>query len=112
MPPDAPRPRFFAPLPERGVWSALDLTRSQFFWILAVSVLLFFFVGGALGAHAHESHLWRLAVSYAVIPPAVAWALHQNGKLAWLRWLVGTAALSLIKLVLTALLLVVVGIAA
>lgn len=103
------RARLFAPLPERGIWSPLDLTRNQFVAILAASVLVFFFAGGSLRQHAHESHLWRLSASYLLIPPAVAWAQWRNGKLSWVRWLAAGAVLALIKLVLTAIVLVAVG---
>jgi hypothetical protein len=105
-----PEPRFFAPLPVRGIWTALDLGRGQFLWILGASLVLFAFVGGPLWSHARESHFWRLLISYLVIPPAVAWALWRNGKLRWLRLLVASAVVSAIKLVLTALMLVAVGI--
>lgn len=113
MPADPQRDnRFFAPLPARGIWTALDLERSHFLWILGGSLLLFVFVDGPLWSHARENHFWRLVLSYAFIPPAVAAALWRNGKLHWMRLLAASLVLSLIKLVLTALLLVGIGLAA
>lgn len=109
--PDAPRPRFFSPLPTHGIWTALDLSRAQFLWILAASVLLFAFVGGPLWTHAHASHFWRLLISYLFIPPAVAWALWRNRRLGALRLVIGSAVIAMVKLVLTAILLVALGIA-
>ena len=103
--------RLFAPLPTRGIWTALDLTRTQFLLILAASLLIFAFLGGPLWSHAHQSHFWRLTLSYLVIPPAVVAALWRNRKLGWLRVLVGSAVIAMVKLVLTALLLVALGIA-
>ena len=50
------RAPLFGPLPTRGIWTALELTRSQFLCILALSIVLFLFVGGPLWAHAHASH--------------------------------------------------------
>ena len=105
------RTPFFAGLPTRGIWTSLDLTRGQFLSILLGSLVVFTLVGGPLWGHAHESHYERLVVSYLVIPPAVAAALWRNGEIQWLRILVGSAVISVIKLVLTALLLVAVGLA-
>jgi len=87
-----PRPRLFAPLPTRGIWTSLDLTRGQFLAILLVSLLLFTFVDGPLWSHAHASHFWRLTLSYLFIPPAVALALWRNGKARLLPTLVGHAS--------------------
>jgi len=102
----------FAPLPARGIWTALHLGRGQFLAILFVSLAVFTFAGGPLWQHARASHFWRLTASYALIPPAVAWALLHNRAFGWLRWLVASAVLSVIKLVLSALVLVAAGLAA
>lgn len=101
----------FGPLPTRGIWTALALTRAQFFLILALSVALFVFIDGPLWLHLHSSHFRRIALSYALIPVAVAGALRRNRTFRLLTAVVGTAVLSLIKLVVTALLLVVIGMA-
>jgi hypothetical protein len=102
---------FFGPLPTRGIWTALDLTRGQFLFVLLLSIALFVFVDGPLWTHAHESHFLRITVSYLAIPPAVALALHRNGKLRLVILVVASAVLSLLKLVLTAVILVVIGMA-
>ena len=102
----------FASFPTRGIWNSLDLSRSQFFLILVVSMLVFTFVGGPFWHHLRESHFWRLMLSYLIILPGVLWALWSNGRLNWLRAVVASAVLSAIKLVLTAILLVAAGVAA
>jgi hypothetical protein len=105
------RAPWFAPLPRRGIWTSLNLSRAQFLCILTGSLLVFAFAGGPVWRHAHESHFWRLLVSYLLIPPAVSWALWHNATFQWLRLVVASAVLSAIKLVLTALILVGIGIA-
>lgn len=102
----------FAPLPTNGIWNALHLGRGQFLLILSLSLAIFSFAGGPLWGHARESHFWRLSLSYLAIPAAVAWALWRNRALGWTHWIIASAVLSVIKLVLTALILVAVGIAA
>jgi hypothetical protein len=105
------RAPFFGGLPKRGVWTSVELTRGQFVTILGLSVLLFVFVGGPLGNHLHDSHFARLAVSYGVIPPAVGVALYRNGS--WrLPLIVGASAvIAVVKLLLTAGLMVVFALA-
>ncbi len=105
------RPPLFGPLPTRGIWTALALTRGQFVVILAASVALFAFIDGPLWLHVHSSHFMRIALSYMAIPIAVTGALLRNRKFRLLTVVVATAVLSLIKLVVTALLLVVIGMA-
>jgi hypothetical protein len=99
-------PSLFGPLPTRGIWTALDLSRAQFLLIVIASVAAFVFIGGPVWAHARESHFWRIGLSYAVIPVSVAAALRRNGKMRLTRIVVGSAVIALIKLVLTAALLV------
>ena len=100
------RTRFVGALPEHGPWTAVGLTRRQFGAILAVSIALFVFVGGPVWRHVHEGHLPRVAVSYAVIPAAVAVVLHRTGELRPARLVAASAVLALVKLVITAALLV------
>ena len=108
MPLDAP---LFGPLPERGIWTALALTRGQFLAILGLAVGLFLVVGGPLWSHLHDGHLKRIAVSYGVIPPAVILALVRNRAARTRAVLAASAVLALVKLVLTAGLLVAVALA-
>lgn len=105
------RTPFFGALPERGVWTAVGLTRGQFFAILGLSVALFVFVGGPVWAHLRGGHLARIAMSYGVIPPAVAFALRHNGSARLPLILGASVVIALVKLLLTAMLLVVVALA-
>ena len=50
-------------------------------------------------------------MSYAVIPPGVAWALHRNDTLSPWRILAASGVIALLKLVLTAGLLILVALA-
>ena len=102
----------FGPLPVAGPWTGLGLTRGQFLGILALSLALFVVVGGPIWGHLHDGHFWRLGVSYAAIPPAVAWALHRNGGMQAVRVVVASGVLALLKLVLTAGLMVLLALAA
>src|SRR5262249_51968249 len=111
VPAPSTRTPFFGALPERGVWSAVGLTRGQFLAILGVSIALFLFTGGPLWAHLRDGHLARIGVSYGVIPPAAALALHRNGSVRWPLVLGASAVVALVKLVLTAGLLVVLAMA-
>jgi hypothetical protein len=105
------RARFFGGLPDEGIWTTLALSRAQFLAILAVAMLLFVFVDGPVWRHVRASHFLRITVSYGVIPFAVAGALAQNRRLRPMLLLGASAVLALIKLVLTAGLLVVLAIA-
>jgi hypothetical protein len=96
----------FGPLPEHGPWTVVGLTRTQFGAILGMSVVLFLFVDGPLWAHVREPHLRRIAVSYAAIPLAAAWALGLNGRLRLHFVLGASAVIALLKLVVTAGLLI------
>ncbi len=105
------RTAFFSPLPTHGIWTAVDLTRGQFFWILLASVLLFVFLGGPVWLHARESHFVRITLSYIVIVPAVAVALWHNHKFHLTQLVVGSAIISFAKLAITAALLIIIGVA-
>lgn len=104
-------PRLFGPLPTRGIWTPLGLTRDQFVAILLLSIGLFVVVGGPVWGHVHDRHFDRIAVSYAAIPLAVALALYRNARLGVLPVLVASAVIALVKLVATAGLLVVLALA-
>ena len=101
----------FGPLPVAGPWTRLGLSRRQFVGTLGLSVLLFVLVGGPLWSHVRDGHFWRLAVSYAAIPPTVGWALHHNGTLSPWRLVAASGVIGLLKLVLTAGLLILVALA-
>jgi hypothetical protein len=73
--------------------------------------MLFLFIGGPLWAHARASHFWRINVSYAVIPLAVAAAFYRNGRARLVPIIVASAVIALVKLVVTAVLLVLIGVA-
>jgi hypothetical protein len=98
--------RFFGPLPERGPWTAVGLTRAQFAGILGLSILLFLLVDGPVWEHVRDRHFRRITISYAAIPLAVAWALARNGSLRPHLVLGASAVIALLKLVLTAGLLI------
>jgi hypothetical protein len=99
----------FGPLPIAGPWTALGLRRGQFLGILAFSVGLFVVVGGPIWNHLHDGHTWRLGVSYSAIPPAVVCALQCNRSLRFGRALVASGVLALLKLVVTAGLMVLIA---
>ena len=105
------RPPFLGGLPELGIWTALALTRGQFLTILTLSVVLFVFVDGPVWQHLRASHFLRISVSYGVIPFAVAGALFHNRQARPLLVLGASAVLALIKLVLTAGVLIAIALA-
>ena len=103
---------FFGAFPSLGIWSPLGLHRGQFFVILAASLAVFAFFGGPAWRHLHDPHLWRIGVSYAVIPVGVAIAYAYNGDRHVALALAAVAVIALIKLVATALLLMAFALAA
>ncbi|MEW6268708.1 MAG: hypothetical protein AB1689_05350 [Thermodesulfobacteriota bacterium] len=107
----ARRERLFAPLPVHGPWTMLQLSRTQFLLILAAACALYAFAGGPLWRHLGDNDFLRIAVSYAIIPPAVALALHRNRALRVSTWLAASGVIAALKLLLTALLALALGIA-
>jgi hypothetical protein len=105
------QPRFIGGLPETGVWTAVGLSRAQFFAILTISVGLFLVVGGPIWLHVRDPHFTRIVVSYAVIPIAVTLALAQRGVPRLWQVLAASGVLALVKLVVTAGLLIVLALA-
>jgi len=101
--------RFFAPFPERGVWTAVGLTRGQFFGIFAISTALFFVIGGPLWDHLREGHLARIVWSYAAIPVLVVLALARNRRLELFPAVGATIVLGFAKWIVTAALTMVLG---
>jgi len=102
---------FFGSLPIDGIWTSLGLTRGQFFAIVALTTLLFLFIDGPVWDHLRQSHFGRIVYSYAMIPPSVAAALYWNGKLRWGPLIAASVVVGLVKLVLTAVILVGIGLA-
>jgi hypothetical protein len=99
------------PLPTRGPWTAVGLTRGQFLAVLGLSIACFALLGGPVWGHAHGEHFARIGVSYALIPVAVAWIVRRERPFPVGRWLAASAVIALVKLVATALLLVLVALA-
>ena len=106
------RSRLFAPLPAHGPWTPLHLSRAQFLTILGGACAVYAFTGGPLWRHIGENDFVRIVTSYTVIPIAVAVALRRNGALRFTGWLAASGVLAALKLVLTALLALTLGIAA
>lgn len=102
-----PKPATFAPLPTKGVWTAIGLTRAAFFTIFLGASALYVFWGGPLWSHLGEDDFTRIVVSYGVIPVAVALALLRAGNFGVATLLVATGVISALKLVLTAVLVLV-----
>lgn len=105
------RARLFAPLPVHGPWTALGLGRGQFCAILLGACLLYLLVGGPLWLHLGQRDFLRIAVSYAAIPLAVAWAQRRNRTWTLTTWLAASGVVAALKLLATAGIAVVVGIA-
>ena len=93
-------------IPERGIWTSVSLSREQFFAILLVSILFFLFLDGPAWRHLRDSHTARIAGSYGIIPVLVALAQWQRGCLRLRPWVEASILISLIKLLVTAILLV------
>lgn len=100
---------FIGPLPTTGPWTAFGLGRTQFLLIFALSVALFVFLDGPVWRHVHDRHLARLAWSYAAIPAVVAVAQAANRTFTWGRLLGATVTVGVLKLVVTAVLLAMLG---
>ena len=102
---------FIGGFPEHGIWTAIGLGRGQFFAILGVSLAVFALLGGPVWTHVRDAHFARIAVSYAVIPPAVYVAMRRNGRAGLVSVGLASAILAFVKLVVTASLFVVLAIA-
>jgi hypothetical protein len=102
---------FIGGLPERGIWTPLELGRGQFFAILGLSLVVFAFAGGPVWRHLRDGHTLRIAGSYGIILPLVWAARRRNGAAGVGGTLVASAVIAAIKLVLTAGLLVLLALA-
>jgi hypothetical protein len=102
---------FIGGLPEHGIWTAVGLRRGQFFAVLGLSLAVFAFLGGPVWTHVRDAHFLRIAVSYAVIPPAVYVAMRRSGRPGLVAVGLASAVLMFVKLVVTASLFVVLALA-
>lgn len=109
IPQEKQRTPFFGPLPTRGVWTAVGLNRAQFFGILTVSIVMFLFLYGPIWLHTHDSHFARIVWSYLVIVPMAWVALYRNGKARMGTIVAASVVVGLVKLVVTAVILVAIG---
>jgi hypothetical protein len=103
--------RLLGSFPKDGIWTAVGMTRGQFLGIIAVSTALFVFIDGPVWHHLRDSHLARIIWSYTMIPPAVAGALYLNRKPRLGLLVAASVVIGLVKLVLTAVILVLIGLA-
>ena len=94
------------PLPTHGVWETVGLTRGQFIWILIASILLFVFLDGPAWRSVHAAHTSRIVSSYALIPLLVSAAQWRNNTFRLRSWIEASVLLALIKLLVTAILLI------
>jgi hypothetical protein len=97
------RSSFFGSFPRRGVWTALGLTRMEFFVILLVSVALFSIVDGPIWQHPAGNHFRRITTSYLAIPLLILANQLTRKKFDLATLLGGSIVIGVIKLVLTAL---------
>ena len=93
------RTRLVGPLPTTGPWTAVGLTRAEFFAILGLSVLGFVVIGGPVWRQPHGSHFVRIVASYGLIVPIVALVLRREHPFPAGRVLAASALLALAKLV-------------
>ena len=108
--PPAERFRLFAPLPVSGPWTALGLSRGQFFGILIGACLIYLFLGGPLWLHLRQNDFVRISVSYLAIPLAVVFAQRHNGTLKLATWFAASGVIASLKLLATAGIAVIFGI--
>ena len=93
------------PLPVRGPWTAVGLSRTQFLAILAVATAGFLLIGGPVWRDVHGDHFERIALSYALIVPLVGIALRNRRPFPFGLAVAAIATIALVKLVATAVLL-------
>jgi hypothetical protein len=93
------------PLPVRGPWTAVGLSRGQFLAILTVAILAFAFIGGPVWRDVRGDHFARIVLSYAAIVPLVGLALRDRRPFPLGQAVAAVATIALVKLVATAVLL-------
>jgi len=103
------KPLSFAPFPRTGIWTAIGLSRGAFFLILLGAIGVYVFWGGPIWSHLGRDDFTRIAVSYGVIPVAVAIALARSHNLGLATFAAATTVIAVLKLVLTASLALVIG---
>ncbi len=93
------------PLPTRGLWTAVGLSRGRFLAILAVAVVCFVLVGGPVWRDPHGDHFVRITLSYAVIVPLVGLTFRRRRPFPVGQAVAAVLMIALVKLVVTAFLL-------
>jgi hypothetical protein len=99
------------PFPTVGLWTAVGLPRGAFLAILAIAVACFVGIGGPVWRHPHGDHFARIALSYAVIVPLVAFAFRRRRPFPFGQATAAVAMIALVKLVVTAVLLALIAMA-
>ncbi len=94
---------FFGSFPARGVWTALGLSRAWFFSILAISIVAFLFIDGAVWNHLEDNHFRRIVISYMAIPGLITVAQLSRGRFDLPALLGGAVVIGALKLLVTAL---------
>ena len=90
------------PLPTRGPWSAVGLSRGWFLATLAIATGCFLLIGGPVWRNPHGDHFLRIVLSYAIIVPLVALAFVRRRPFPVGSVLAAIAVIALVKLVVTA----------
>ena len=103
--------RLIGPLPTTGPWTAVGLTRTEFFAILGLSVLAFVVIGGPVWRAPQGGHFGRIVLSYGLILPLVAAVLRRERPYPTGRVLAASALIALVKLIGTTLLLAAIALA-
>jgi hypothetical protein len=102
---------FVGPIPTRGPWSAVGLSRGWFFATLAIATGCFLLIGGPVWRDPHGDHFPRIVLSYAIIVPLVVLAFARRRPFPVGSVLAAIGVIALVKLVLTAGLLGVIALA-
>lgn len=102
-----PAQSFFGAFPQRGVWTGVGLSRGQFLAIIAVSVAAFLYIDGPLWSHLKGNHLRRIVASYGIIPVLVAACQLAGAGFDLRRLFAASIMIGVIKLLVTALLVLV-----
>ncbi len=74
-------------------------------------MLAFVFIDGPVWLQPAHGHFRRITLSYLMIVPGTLAALSYNRSFSWSNWFIASAVIAFIKFVITALLLVAIGLA-